>query len=130
MASKRTLKTLTIDVKYKLIKEVENGLRNKDAAEKYGIPPNTVSTILKKKESIINAVEGGNSSGTAKRLKKPTYENVDKAIIDWFKSIRNQNLPVSGGLIKEKALEFARKLGYQNFVASTGWLDNWKRRYV
>ena len=45
MSSKRTLKTLSVDQKFKLIKEVESGLRNKDVAVKYGIPASTVSTI-------------------------------------------------------------------------------------
>lgn len=130
MASKRTLKTLSIDEKFRLIKEVESGARKKDIAVKYGVPANTVSTILKNKQTIITAIEYGGASGSSKRLKKPTYENVDKAILEWFKSARRQNLPISGRLIKEKALEFSRQLGQPNFKASTGWLDNWKRRYV
>lgn len=130
MPPKRILKTLTIEDKYKLINEVKNGSKKKDVASKYGVPPNTVSTILKNKESIITAMEYGTASGSSKRLKKPTYENVDKAIIDWFQAARSQNLPLSGGLIKEKALEFAKQLGQPDFKASTGWLDNWKRRYV
>lgn len=130
MAQKRTLKALTIEDKFKLIKEVEAGSLKKDVASKFGVPPSTVSTILKNKQSIIAAFEGGTASGSRKRLKKPTYENVDKAVLDWFKSARSQSLPISGGLIKEKPLEFSKKLGQENFKASTGWLDNWKRRYV
>lgn len=129
MSSKRTLKTLSVDQKFRLIKEVESGSKNKDVAVKYGISPSTVSTILKNKHSVITAMESGSASGSIKRLKKPMYENVDKAVLEWFKSARMQNLPISGGLIKEKALEFSEKLGQPNFKASTGWLDNWKRRY-
>ncbi|XP_054734760.1 tigger transposable element-derived protein 4-like [Anastrepha obliqua] len=63
-----------------------------------------------------------------KEGKKTTYVNVDKAVLEWFKSARTRNLPISGGLLKEKALEFSQKLEQPNFKASTGWLDNWKRR--
>lgn len=117
MSLKRTLKTLSVDEKFKLIKEVESGARNKDVAVKYGIPANTVSTILKNKHSIILAVQSGIVSGSIKRLKKPTYENIDKAVLEWFKSARRQNLPISGGFIKEKALEFSQKLGELSFKA-------------
>lgn len=130
MSVKRTLKTLSLDEKFKLIKEVESGSKKKDVAVKYGVPASTVSTILKNKETIVTAIENGGVSGSSKRLKKPTYENVDKAVLEWFKLTRRQNLPISGGLIKEKALDFSQKLGLPNFKASTGWLDNWKRSYV
>lgn len=89
-----------------------------------------MSTILKNKQTVITAIESGGASGSSKRLKKPTYVNVDKAVLEWFKSARTRNLPISGGLLKEKALEFSQKLEQPNFKASTGWLDNWKRRYV
>ena len=85
MSVKRTLKTLSIDDKYKLIKEVKSGLKKKDVAVKYGVPANTVSTILKNKETIVTAIEYGGACGSSKRLKKPTYEIVDKAVLEWFK---------------------------------------------
>lgn len=78
---KRTLKTLSIDEKYRLIKEVESGLRKKDVAIKYAVPASTVSTILKNKQAIISAIENGAASGSSKRLKNPTYVNVDKAVL-------------------------------------------------
>lgn len=72
MSLKRTLKTLSIDEEFKFIKEVESGPRKKDVAAKYGVPANTVSTILKNKQSIITAIETGVASGSSlKRLKKP-----------------------------------------------------------
>ena len=44
---------------YKLIKEVEGGLKKKEATDKYGIPATTVSTIFKNKESVTNTFEYG-----------------------------------------------------------------------
>ena len=65
----------------------------------------------KNKHSIITAVKGTTASGSSKRLEKPKYyENIDTAVLDWFKSARKQNLPIFGELIKEKALEFGKKL--------------------
>lgn len=127
-ANKRVVKTLSLHNKFELIKEVETGAKKKDVAVKYGIPRSTVSTILKNKTKVIDAIESGNVRANRKRLKKGNFENVDDAVLQWFKAKRNQNVPVSGPLIKEKALEFAGCLGENNFKASTGWLDNWKRR--
>lgn len=56
MSSKRTLKTLSVDQKFKLIKEVESGSRNKDVTVKCGIPANTVSIIYKCRQSSFRVI--------------------------------------------------------------------------
>ncbi|XP_050339622.1 tigger transposable element-derived protein 4-like [Bactrocera neohumeralis] len=129
MATKRVLKSLSIEEKYKLLKEVEGGLKKKKAAEKFSIPASTVSTIFKNKESIITSFESGVRLGS-KRIKTPVLQNIDKATLDWFKAARHQNMPISGGILKEKAKEFAKRFGDDHFMASTGWLDKWKQRYA
>ena len=40
---------------------------------------------------------------------------VDKAIINWFLSIRNQDVPLSAAMTQEKALIFAKELIVGNF---------------
>ena len=40
----------------------------------------------------------------------------------------SQNIPLDGNLIKEKALAYAKEVGYNDFRASSGWLDRWKSR--
>lgn len=54
------------------------------------------------------------------------YASVEKAVLAWFKSARNQNLPITGVLIKEMTLEFSLHHRKSNFKASTGWLDKLK----
>jgi hypothetical protein len=107
MPPKRVIKTLSIQDKFNLIKDVDSGFKKKDIAIKYGVPKSTVSTILKNKEKVIKAIEEGTVSQNCKKLKKGTFENVDRAVVDWFKATRSQNILVSGALIKEKGLELA-----------------------
>ncbi|XP_041372803.1 tigger transposable element-derived protein 4-like [Gigantopelta aegis] len=47
----------------------------------------------------------------------------------WFKQARSKTLPISGPILKEKALEFAEQLGVPDFKASDGWLMSWKIRF-
>jgi hypothetical protein len=110
MPPKRVIKTLSIQDKFNLIKDVDSGFKKKDIAIKYGVPKSTVSTILKNKEKVIKAIEEGTVSQNCKKLKKGTFENVDRAVVDWFKATRSQNILVSGALIKEKVLELAGRL--------------------
>jgi uncharacterized protein (DUF4415 family) len=130
MPPKRVLKSLSLTEKFKIIKEVETGARKKDVATKYKIPASTLSTILKNKSTIMNVenIHGGKCEKN-KRIKKPIYINVDTAVLEWFKAVRAQNLPVSGAIIKQKALELSVRLGETNVKASTGWLDKWKRLF-
>ena len=57
-----------------------------------------------------------------------TYDQVNKAVLTWFKRLRAKNVPVNGVLIKGKALYFAKECTFENFQASNGWLDKWKKR--
>ncbi|GBO01314.1 Tigger transposable element-derived protein 4 [Araneus ventricosus] len=43
--------------------------------------------------------------------------------------MRDKNVPISGPFIIEKALQFAKTLGYDEFRRSNGWLEKFKRRH-
>ncbi|CAI6373871.1 unnamed protein product [Macrosiphum euphorbiae] len=66
-------KQMSIDPKTKqlILVEVEKGtLPKTKIAEKFGIPKSTLSTIIKNKDKIDEAVELGSTNST-KRLRKP-----------------------------------------------------------
>ncbi|KAE9528600.1 hypothetical protein AGLY_012175 [Aphis glycines] len=108
MSSKR--KCLSISDKKKIIEEIESGKKKKEVADSFKIPFSSLSTILKQKEAILNTTDA-QSSRKKRRL------------------IRQQNIPVSGILIKEKAKSYAEMFGISDFTASDGWLSNFKKRH-
>lgn len=65
-------------------KHVESGARKKDVVAKYGIPV-IGHHIKKNRKTVIIAIESGGTSGSPKRLKKPTYSNVQGALSEWFR---------------------------------------------
>ena len=65
---KREVSTKSLHEKYKALKEIENGLFKKEVASKCNVALNTISTWLKNKEKIINAVTKGKNFKT-KNLK-------------------------------------------------------------
>ena len=125
-AVKRKLKSTKIIQKCKIIKEIEKGMTNKEASEKYGIPKNTISTWMKNKEKLLKGLE--QSSSEAKKMRGCDYEQVDQAVLKWFSLQRSQNVPIDGPMLKEKALQFAERFNIPNFKASDGWMDKWKKR--
>ena len=42
---------------------------------------------------------------------------------------REQNIPISGKVLKEKANSLANEMQIEDFKSSNGWLDRWKIRY-
>ncbi|XP_053955719.1 tigger transposable element-derived protein 6-like [Anastrepha ludens] len=51
-----------------------------------------------------------------------------KMCFNCFAKARSQNIPISGPILKAKAMEIAGKLGVPNFNASDGWLNKWRIR--
>ena len=104
---------------------MEKGTRHKDVASLFGVPKNTLSTWKKNKDKIF---EKYNSGLISKRVKPEKYEELNKAVHKWFLILRSENVPVTGPMLKEKALEFTRRLNIEGFRASEGWLEKWKKR--
>ena len=67
---------------------------NKDAAEKFGVPKNTISTWMKSKDKLLEALQ--ETSSHTKKLRGCNYE--------WFALHRSQHVPIDGAILKEKAL--------------------------
>ena len=125
-AVKRKLKNTKLIKKCQIIRQIEKGMTNKEASEKFGVPKNTISTLIKNKDKLFERLE--QSSSDAKKIQGCDYEQVDKAVFKWFSLQRSQNVPIDGPILKEKALQFAKSFNFPTFKASDGWLDKWKKR--
>ena len=123
---KKKLSVKTLNEKCKALKDIEKGLSNKDASKKYGVPPNTISTWIKNKEKYFKALEDSCSS-KKRKLRESDFEKLENIVFRWFLSKRSQNIPTDGNLTKEKAITYAKALGYNIFLGSAAWLDRWKK---
>ena len=65
--SKRHRVDQKLETKYKALVELEKGKSNKEVAQSFGIPPNTLSTWKKNKEKVFEAYNKGNAK--TKRMK-------------------------------------------------------------
>ena len=126
MAVKRKLAVKTLAEKCQALRDLKNGISNKNSAEKYGMPKNTVSTCLKNKEKLFTALE--KSSNKRKKVRESNYPDIDNVVFKWFLSQRGKSIPTDGTFIKEKGMKHAKELGATDFKASDGWLGRWKKR--
>ena len=125
VATKRQVENKSYKIKYKALRELEKGTSHKDVPSLLGVPKNTLSTWKKNKDKIF---EKYNSGLISKRVKPEKYEELNKAVHKWFLILQNENVPISGPMLKEKALKFAGGLNIEGFQASEGWLEQWKKR--
>ena len=58
-------------------------MSHKYVAAKYGVPKNTLSTWVKNKEKLLDALEKG-SNVNRQKLKTGKHELVNKAVFNWF----------------------------------------------
>ena len=57
-------------------------MTNKDSSEKFAVPKNTISTLMKNKKKLFDGLE--QSSSDAKKMQGCDYEQVDKAVLNGF----------------------------------------------
>ncbi|XP_062538390.1 tigger transposable element-derived protein 4-like [Armigeres subalbatus] len=125
---KRVVRTLTIAVRLKIIEQIEVfGRKVKDVAKEYDLPQSTVSTIYKNKENWkVKAENAGNLH--KKRMRLVGNDKLEVAMELFVRQARENNIPLSGSIIRAKACEFADKLGLANFKGSAGWLSKFCKR--
>ena len=126
---KRKLDVRTIQEKYTAIQAVAQGKKKCQVAKDLGIPANTLSTWLKSKEKICLAYESSSFGPSTKRMKTAEYPDVEKALDLWFKHARTGSVAISGPLLKDRAKDLAKQLGYTDFQCSTGWLTRFRQRH-
>ncbi|XP_008048654.1 jerky protein homolog-like [Carlito syrichta] len=133
MSGKRKRVVLTIKDKLDIIKKLEDGGSSKQLAGVYGIGETTVRDIRKNKEKIITYASSSDSTSLlAKRksMKPSMYEELDRAMLEWFNQQRARGNPVSGPLCAKRAEFFFYALGMDgDFNPSAGWLTRFKQRH-
>ncbi|XP_005102045.1 tigger transposable element-derived protein 4 [Aplysia californica] len=122
-------KNLSIEMKIKLLADVDKKLLSKkEIAAKYGIPHNTLSTIVKNREKI-ESLTSRDLQPERKRQRKCGSADVDRALFVWCKQARSINAPISRTIMQTQAELIAAELGDVDFKASPGWLDRFRRRH-
>ena len=106
--------------KYKAIKDVDSGIKKLIAANKLGIPLNTLSTWFKNREKIEEAVLQNAVVSQHKRQRVGQFKDVEESLLRWFRDARKNNVHISGPLVCFKAQLFPECLQVDSFKCSVG----------
>ncbi|VDI00273.1 Hypothetical predicted protein [Mytilus galloprovincialis] len=100
--------------------------RKKILQLQFGIGKTTVSDILKRSGEYKTIYEDNTTSARKRHDTGSKYGELNDLVFQWFKQARAKNIPLSGPIIQEKALELAETLDLTDFKASNGWLESWR----
>ncbi|XP_044158972.1 zinc finger protein 282-like isoform X2 [Bufo gargarizans] len=98
-------------------------------AAQFGVSRAQVVQIIKRREELLDALQNNVSGDRIRRRRRTTNDQLNSAVWEWLLSIRDTDVTLSGRIIREKALQIARDMGIQDFKASNGWLDSFKKAH-
>ena len=94
------------------------------AAEKLNVPKTSLWNILSKRKEIIAAPKS-----EIKRMGRVGKDAmVEDSLIKWFDIVREKNANITHEILRAKAEDLAKKLGHDEFQASSGWLSRLLKR--
>lgn len=120
-------KTLSIEEKAAICTRLESGEANVKIASEFQISHSTVSTVWKNREKIKQAFN--DNVLKAKRLRISQHEDIETALLQWFKYQRNQGVPINGPILQEKANDYAKLFGKPDFKCTESWIKRFRLRH-
>ena len=124
-------KELTLAKRVQVIEYAQNnpGVGSRSIAERFRCGRTQIQKILSQKETILMDYAAMNVQSSRKRCRVPTHADVNDAMYEWYSLARERNIPVTGPMLQEEALQVASRLGNTTFKASNGWLEAFKKRH-
>ena len=119
----RKRKRFSLSEKLNIIREFDNNVGPQNPlAKQLAISTSTLATIVKQREEIEKASAecGENPSKIRKSMKAFPLSVLESDLKECFHSVRAKKIPISGPLIKEKALQLAVK---HKRLFCIQWLD-------
>lgn len=128
---KRCRVMLSIKQKVELINasEAKPPVTQQHLADKFGISRSSVADIIKRKDFYRDQLTTNANTDRHRCTSGSKYGDLNSLLHQWFGQARAKNMPISGPILQEKAMQFAKELGHDEFKASNGWLESWKIRY-
>ena len=128
--AKRKRRELTLQGKVDVIayKDKNPAIGIREIAEKFQCGKKKIQSTLRDKRKLLDKF-ATNGNAASKRARMCRFQNIDSAMLEWFRMARSKNIPVSGPMLQAKAVAVAEKMQLENFKASNGWLEKFKTRY-
>jgi hypothetical protein len=134
---KRTRKSVSLEIKYKIIKLSDSGESNTKIAQKFKLPRTTVVSIMKNKARILEEIKS-HAPMQAKYIRQRAglIAEMEKLLVIWLDDQTCYQIPLSPSVIQAKARRLFEYLKSKHgdgsrdetFQASKGWFKRFKSR--
>ncbi|XP_063622504.1 serine/threonine-protein kinase phg2-like isoform X1 [Cydia splendana] len=124
---KRKKLTLTLKIKNEIINRIDAGETYSQLSREFNIGRSTIYDIYKNRHNIGTAAKLPYKS-ERKTLRSADNPELEEKLYQWY--LEEKSLyPMTGSLIILKARTLHKEMtGRDDFMASTGWLDRFKKR--
>ena len=99
----------------------------REASDKFNVSIGTVSSIRKQSEELYKRFQDASLRKFGKNYNNDNSK-LNESVLTWFRKARALNMPISGPILHDVAKQLAQELNVDNFSASNGWLDCFKKR--
>ena len=122
-------KNRDFDQKLLILEEIDKKVDGKEICARFNLAKSSLSKIVSDREKIYSALASGKFTSKSKRICTAKFEDVEELLFEWYQNVRTSNIPVSGDVLKEKAISIVQEFEIVDFKASDGWLSNFLRRF-
>lgn len=137
-AIKKERKSLSLEVKLKVLKEMDKSGKATEVGRQFGLSESTVRTIVKSRDKLLRSSEHGTPTSAKKitRTRPAVIEKMEQMLSVWIEDMNKKNAPISQDIVCAKAISLYESLKQQegegssvpSFVASNGWFEKLKKR--
>ncbi|XP_026482734.1 tigger transposable element-derived protein 1-like [Ctenocephalides felis] len=130
---------ISLENKIEIINRLKDGEKLSAIAKSTNLNESTIRTINKNADHIRKTVADGCPS-VAKRVTRTRPSimvRMERGLMIWLEDCIAKRIPISGNLIKQKALKIYNhlknngpSLHNHSFAASKGWFDKFKKRHA
>ena len=131
MSANKVKTRFSIETKYQVIKLIDKNKSFNEIADQFceqGVKVKNIYQFKKSREKIINDFESSCSS-KRRSTKGSQCRQIDEELLEFVSRAPTDGLPINSIVLKEKAIEIAKKLGNNEFVGSNGFIDRFKKRH-
>ena len=121
-ATKRKHKEVTLKIKYKVLKELDQNKPSREVTIQFNAPGSTLASWKKQLKNLPSFPK------FIKETAKSQGGEINDALLKWFTSMCRNDIPIIVLILLEKAVKFPKSFNYGNFKESNRWLRALKER--
>ncbi|KAK9696723.1 Tc5 transposase DNA-binding domain [Popillia japonica] len=103
---------------------MDNSYSKKLRNFEYNLSHSAVTTIWRNQDKIKAAFN--DNLLNKKKMRQRVHNDVEIALLRWFKDKRSKGIPINGQLLQQKAEEFCRLLNKENYKCSESWIKKFR----